>query len=174
MSMFMPTATGGPANQQDGPQCDLHELNSFLPELAGPRRRQNETFQQNQKVRRKATSVPHAFPPPPSQTRAKAGARRAAGNVRSHRIHPVRPPPAVAVLYVTRTHVLAAGLSALRRRRAGRLGASRGGGAPPSPPSPPPPAREARRRRRPPRPRPASPPSALRFGRRGSPGDGGQ
>lgn len=33
MSMFMPTATGGPANQQDGPQCDRYELNSFLPEL---------------------------------------------------------------------------------------------------------------------------------------------
>lgn len=32
MSMFMPTATGGPANRQDGPQCDLLELNSFLPD----------------------------------------------------------------------------------------------------------------------------------------------
>lgn len=144
MSMFMPTATGGPANQQDGPQCDLHELNSFLPELAGLRRRRNETFQQNQEVRRKAKSVPHAFPPPPSQTQAKAGARRSAGNVRSHRIHPVRPPPAVAVLYVTRTHVLAAGLSALRRRM--RTQGERGGWGPAggqpgwggSPPLPPP------------------------------------
>lgn len=33
MSMFMPTATGGPANRQDGLQCDREELNSFLPEL---------------------------------------------------------------------------------------------------------------------------------------------
>lgn len=169
MSMFMPTATGGPANQQDGPQCDLQELNSFLPELAGlsvqTKRRLNKSISQEE-GKKWSPRLPPPRPP-------KSGLPPIRGNAPLRRFHPARPPPSVTVFYVTRTHVLAARRSAQPDRpgRAAGRGQPGCGGVRGLPR---PPGREARLRRRPPRPRPDSPPTALRFGGRGSPGDGGQ
>lgn len=136
--MFMPTATGGPANQQDGPQCDLQELNSFLPELAGlsvqTKRRLNKSISQEEGKK----WSPRLPPPPPAPAQ-----KRAPTDPRERAFAPVSPraPPALCSGVLCNAHTRA-GSAALRA--AGQTGAGsgpgpaglRGGAGAPPPPRP--------------------------------------
>lgn len=96
MSMFIPTATGGPATQQDGPQCDLWELNSFFPHLPGLITRRNGVSLPLIKPQ-----IPNTPRPPPKPGSHLLHAKA----ISSRYVHPSPSPAAVGTFYVTCTHV---------------------------------------------------------------------